>query len=344
MGRPPTREDPHPLLLFGTRSSHDFAGKVDEYLKSSKGVGHSVLGRADDSPFPNGEAMVRIQEDVRERDVFVIAPTCRMRFPNQSDPYAGVNDNLMTLLIFGDALRRASAYRKTAVIPFFGYARQDRKSASRTPITARLVADLIETAGFDRVLTMDLHADQIQGFFQIPLDHLNAGQIFVDHFCTFDLAQCVILSPDIGNVKKANKYRPGLNGVEIAYVDKQRDPNTGKVTSERIVGAVRGKNVLVFDDIISTAGTMRAAIDLAEKDGAKAFYLAATHGEFVGPAVERLSHPKIKQIVITDTVPMLPEVAQRLPIVVKSVAPLVGEAVRRIHDGESISELLGIYG
>jgi len=329
----------HPLLVLGGLDCGDLTDSICKYLTIDR-------GKSSTEPFPNGESMVKLVSDVRGRDVFVVLSICRQHNSDERG-YTGINDCLMELLVFGDALRRASAHRITAVIPHFGYARQDRKAAGRTPITARLAADLIVHSGFNRVLTMDLHADQIQGFFprEVPLDHLNGGQLFADYFDSLGLENAVVLSPDVGNLKKADKYRRGFSGdVGIAVIDKVRDPKTGKVVARRIIGDVEGKTVIMLDDIISTAGTMREAIDLALENGAKEFYLACTHGEFVGKAVERLKHPAIKEIAITDTIPILSRMRNDLPLRVLPIGDLFGEAILRIHRYESISELLGIYG
>lgn len=330
----------HPLLVLGGRDCQDLVGDICRYLDISP-------GRADTQPFPNGETMVRMIDDVRGKDVFVVVSLCRQ---HQADERGntGVNDCLMELLTFGDTLRRASAHRITAVIPYFGYARQDRKAAGRTPITAKLVADMIATAGFNRVLTMDLHADQIQGFFsrEVPLDHLNAGQLFADYFNSLNLQNATVLSADVGNLKKSEKYRRGFLGdVGIASIDKSRDPHTGKVVGRRIIGDdVEGKICLLLDDIISTAGTLRTAIDTAIEAGAKEFIIGATHGEFVGAAIEKLSMPQIREIAITDTIPTLSRMRNELKLRILPAGELFGDAILRIHRYESISELLGIYG
>lgn len=330
--------NPHHLVVFSGRGCQNLTHKICDYLSIE-------MGESSNNPFPNGETIIRTSE-VRGRDVFVVLSLCRQYKANQYG-HTGVNDCWSELLVFGDTLRRASAHRITAVIPHFGYARQDRKATGRTPITARLIADSIVMAGFNRVLTMDLHAPQIQGFFprEVPLDHLNAGQLFADYFSSLDLKNAVVLSPDVGNLKKAEKYRRGFPvGVGLAYVDKERDPETNEISCVRIAGdSVEGKSCFLLDDIISTAGTMRGAIDLALKNGAKEFYVAATHGEFVGPAVKRLNHPAIKKVIITDTIPVLDDMKE-LNLEVLSSAELFGEAILRIHQFESISELLGIYG
>lgn len=332
-------ENTHPLFVFGGLDCTELTASICHYMDIK-------VGKARSSPFPNGECMLTLDDDVRGGDVFVVLSVCRQHKADERG-YTGINDCLMELLVFGDTLRRASAHRITAVIPHFGYARQDRKAAGRTPITARLVADLIVHAGFNRVLTMDLHADQIQGFFprEVPLDHLNAGQLFADYFASLKLQNAVVLSPDVGNLKKADKYRRGFpEEVGIAVIDKLRDPKTGKVLARRIIGDVKGKTVIMLDDIISTAGTVEEAIELALKNGAKEFYLAATHGEFVGPAVDRLKHPAVKEVAITDTIPVLSRMRNDLPLRVLPIAELFGEAMRRIHQNQSISKLLGIYG
>lgn len=331
--------DPHPMIIFGGRGCQQLTEDICAYCCTQQGA---CLNQ----PFPNGETFIRMVGeggDVRGKDVFIVVSICRQHKQDEHGS-TGINDCLMELLTFGDTLRRASAYRITAVIPHYGYARQDRKADGRTPITARLVADLIVQAGIDRVLTMDLHADQIQGFFPrtVPLDHLNAGPLFAEHYKA-GIPNSVVLSPDVGNLKKAKKRCIGIPGdIDIAIIHKSRDSD-GTVIAERLLGDVKGKNVLIFDDIISTASTMRQAIDLAITHGAEAFYLSATHGEFVGDAVEKLTHERIRDICITDTIPVLSRMKE-LPLKVLSTAEIFGDAMLRIHRHESISELLGPYG
>ncbi len=337
----PCPDDPNPLMLFAASGSISLAQKIAESL-------NVPLSEARTDPFGNGECMVRVNRNVRQRDVFVISSVCRQWNTSPDRPFSGVNDALMELLVWGDTLSLASAFRTTAVIPYFGYARQDRKVASRTPISARLICDLLETAGFDRVLTMDLHADQIQGFFsrrKCNLDHLNAGEIFSNYFSAKNLENAVILAPDLGNVKQADRYRKGMPAnVGMAIIDKRRNPHTGEVTANRLAGdELDGKSVIMFDDIISSGSTMRKAIDLAEQNGAQEFYLAATHGEFIGKAKEHLNHPLIREICVTDSMPTLPEIRNALPVKVLSVSSLFGEAIKRIHNGKSISALLGKF-
>ncbi len=287
------------------------------------------VGQAQISVFPDGEILVKLDEDVRGRDCFVVQSTC--------EP---VNQNLMELLVFIDCLRRASARRITAVIPYFGYARQDRKDEGRVPITAKLVANLITTAGAQRVLCMDLHAAQIQGFFDIPVDHLSAAPVISDHFRRIrgELGELTIVSPDVGNVKVANMYA-NLLGADLAIIDKRRHSGS-KVSVKNLVGTVDGTTVLMFDDMISTAGTVCEAARVVMENGARGVQVACTHGLFVGIACERLMESPISRIVSTDTIPdgtRNATLASKLTVL--SVAPLLGEAVHRIHHDQSISAL-----
>ena len=280
--------------------------------------------------FPDDEIIVKINEDVRGRDCFVVQSTAKP-----------VNDNLMELLIWIDTLRRASAGRITAVVPYFGYARQDRKDEGRVPSTAKLVANIIVAAGAHRMLCMDLHAAQIQGFFDIPVDHLTATKVFCDHFLTqSDMHgdDMVIVSPDVGNVKVANMYA-GLLDAKLAIIDKRRDSGS-EVVSKRLIGDVDGKNVLMVDDMISTAGTICEAAKLVSEHGAKQIIAAATHGVLVGPAIERINSSNISKVIITDTIAIdsrLDNLKDKLQVL--SVARLLGEAVHRIHHHMSISSL-----
>lgn len=330
----------HPKLIFAGTSCIDLCKKIsrDSHHNSIQ-ISPVVL-----TPHPNGECMVRgVADNMRSRDVFIVQSICRLRNFTSDNPYTGVNDMLMELLAMGNTARLASAHSIIAVIPYFGYARQDRKNASRTPITAKLVADLLETTGFNRVLTLDLHAAQIQGFFnpsKCVLDHLNAGPIITEYFNSLDLKKPVIVCPDLGNVKKMDKYKASMSSnIEMAIIDKRRDPHTGAVTATRLIGDVENKDVLMCDDIISTAGTLREAVDLLAKNRVRSVYIAATHGEFIGKSIEKLSHPLIKEIAVTDTIPVLPEVMDRLPIKILSVAPLFAKAINCIHAGESLSDL-----
>jgi ribose-phosphate pyrophosphokinase len=312
--------DSNGLVVFGGTASSSLTDRICEYLKITRG--HALV-----TTFPDGEAIVKLDDDVRGRDCFVVQSTC-----------PPVNDNLMELLIFIDCLRRASAKRITAVIPYYGYARQDRKAEGRTPITAKLVANLITTAGAQRVLTMNLHADQIQGFFDIPLDHLTAAPVLAQHFQDRAVGKRVLVSPDIGNVKFGNDFASRFES-ELAVIHKRR--LSGVTTmAVSIIGSVKGKNVMMFDDMITTAGTVSEAAKLVRENGAEGVYVAATHGVFAGPAVDRLAAAELNEIVVTDTIPIRDDVRKRLSnLTVLTVAPLIGEAIRRIHEHQSVSAL-----
>ena len=314
--------DYHDMVVFGGTAGADLADKICAYLERPRGK--ATVGR-----FPDGEMLVKLDEDVRGKDCFIVQSTC-----------PPVNDNLIELLIFIDCLRRASAKRITAVIPYYGYARQDRKSEGRTPITAKLVANMLTTAGVNRVLTMNLHADQIQGFFDIPLDHLTAAPVIAQHFQTRNLQDSVLVSPDLGNVKFGNDFASRIGG-ELAVIDKRRISGD-KAVAVRIIGDVKGKKVMMFDDMITTAGTVTEAVRLVHQHGATEVFIGATHGVFAGPAVERLASAAITEIVVTDTIFIKDEIRQRLKnLTVLSVANLVGEAIRRIHEHRSVSALFG---
>lgn len=275
--------------------------------------------------FSDGEIKVIVKESVRGADCFVIQPTC-----------APTNDNLMELLIMIDALMRASADRITVVIPYFGYARQDRKTRGREPITAKLVANLLTTAKASRILTMDLHAGQIQGFFDLPVDHLSAVPLFADYFTEKGLGEVVAVSPDHGGIARTRELADRL-GVPIGIIDKRRpEPNAVEVMN--IVGDVAGKTVVMAEDLIDTAGTMSHAAELLIAKGAEGVYGAATHGVLSGPAMERLATAKLKEFVVTNTIP-LGEVPQGAPLTVLSVAPMLGEAILRIHQDLSVSKM-----
>ncbi len=279
--------------------------------------------------FPDGELLVKIDEDVRGRDCFVIISTC-----------APVNDNLVELFIFVDSLRRASAKRVTVVMPYYGYGRQDRKDEGRVPITAKLIANLITKAGADRVLALDLHAAQIQGFFDIPMDHLTAVPVFLDYFRSRrdELDDLCVLSPDVGNVKVADRIAD-LLGASLAFINKRR-LSGDEVDTRQVVGDVRGKTVLMFDDMISTAGTVCEAARVAAERGAADVIVAATHPVLVGPAFDRLRTSPIRKLIVTDTIP-LSEHFQTLGdrVEVLSVAPLLGDAIHNIHHDLSVSAL-----
>lgn len=289
---------------------------------------HLPLGSVSLGKFPDGENFCKIEDDVRGRDVYLIQPTC-----------PPVNDNLLELLIMIDSCKRASAARITVVMPYFGYARQDRKDEGRTPITAKLVANTITRAGADRVLTMDLHAAQIQGFFDVPVDHLYAAPVLNSYFLDMGYAEdeIVVVSPDEGSIKRAIGHSKRLGG-RLAIVDKRRD-NAFDTTQKNIIGGpVEGKVCLMFDDMISTAGSICGAAKLVHEFGAKEIHLAATHGVLCGDAVKNLENAPIKSLCLTDTIPLPPE--KRLnSIQVVSVAPMLAEAIRRIHHDQSISAM-----
>ena len=283
------------------------------------------VGDAQISTFSNGEIGVSIYESIRGADVFVIQSTC-----------TPVNDNLMELLIMIDALKRASAGRINAVIPYYGYARQDRKAKSRDPISAKLVANLITAAGADRVITMDLHAAQIQGFFDIPVDHLYAAPLITNYFRNKKLDDIVVVSPDVGGVTRARVVAGKLDA-PIAIIDKRRPkPNVSEVMN--IIGDVEGKNCIIIDDMIDTAGSVVNAAKALKNMGAKDVYVACTHAVMSGAAFERISDPSIKELIVTNSIPIPPE-KMTDKIKVLSVAPLLAEAIKRIYEGLSLSKL-----
>jgi ribose-phosphate pyrophosphokinase len=309
----------HMKLISGT-ANPELAQKISEYLATP-------LVQTKITRFSDGEIFVEIKENVRGADVFIIQPTC-----------PPVNENLVELLIMIDAARRASARRITAVIPYYGYARQDRKTAPRTPITAKLVANVIVVAGARRVLTMDLHAGQIQGFFDIPVDHLYAMPVFLEYLkAKFRVEEIVIVSPDAGGVERAREYAKRLNAT-MAIVDKRRPrPNESEVMN--IIGDVKDKIAVIIDDMIDTAGTICKAASAIMERGAKEVYAVATHPVLSGPAVERLAQSPIKEVVVSDTIPLREEAQRVDKIKVLSVSKLLGEAIRRIHTDDSISSL-----
>ncbi|MBD3246502.1 MAG: ribose-phosphate diphosphokinase [Candidatus Omnitrophica bacterium] len=282
------------------------------------------------SRFSDGEVRVAVYENVRGKDVFVVQPTC-----------PPVNENLMELLIMLDALRRASAKRITAVIPYFGYARQDRKDQPRVPITAKLAANLLTGAGANRVLTLDLHAGQVQGFFDIPVDHLYGVNVFFDHFKNMDMDGLNVVSPDVGGIKMARAYAKKFQA-GLAIVDKRRNtPESTEVM--HILGEVKGKNVILVDDIIATGSSLVEAAQALKDAGAKKIFAAITHGILSSTAVEKVANSKIDELVITDSIP-LPEGKQHEKIKVVSVGLLFAEAIKRIHFEQSISVLFDGIG
>lgn len=305
------------MLLFSGNSNLKLAGDIAEYL----GI---KLGDIGVDRFSEGEVRVKINENVRGRDVFIIQSTC-----------PPVNENLMELLIIIDAMRRASASRITAVIPYFGYARQDRKDQPRVPITAKLVANLITAAGTDRVITVDLHAGQIQGFFDIPLDHLFAAPILIKYIKEMNLENLVVISPDVGGIKMARAFAKRL-GADLAVVDKRRI--SGEETEVmNIMGEVEGKSVVIVDDLVATAGSLVEAADAVRKKGAKKIYAGITHPILSDKAIEKIDASVIEKLIVADTVPYSDKKSKK--IMVLSVAEILGEAIKRIHSNESVSSL-----
>lgn len=311
--------DTSKVKIFSGRANPQLARDIADYLGTT-------LGNAVIKNFSDGETYVQIQESVRGDDVFVIQPTC---YP--------VNQNLMELLIMVDALKRASANSITAVIPYFGYARQDRKTVGREAISAKLVADLISTAGANRVLAMDLHTGQLQGFFNILTDHLFATPVLYQYIFEKQLGEMVVVSPDAGGVERARVYAKKLN-CPIAIIDKRRSShNVAEVY--HIIGDVADKNAIIIDDMIDTAGTICAGAQLLVDRGAKSVYAMAAHAVFSGPAVERLKNSPITEVVVTNSIPLSTEAQQVSKIIQLSVAPILGEAIGRIHGDQSVSEM-----
>jgi len=289
------------------------------------------LGQATVSTFSDGEIQLEIQENVRGMDVFIVQSTCT---PG--------NQHMMELLIMIDAFKRASAERITAVMPYYGYARQDRKVAPRAPISAKLIADLLTTAGASRVLTIDLHAGQIQGFFNIPVDNLFAAPVFVSYFKEkYKNEDLVIVSPDAGGVERARSYAKLLGGASLAIIDKRRlRPNEAEVMN--IIGDIEGKCTLIVDDMVDTAGTLCSAAEALSKRGAKSVSACCTHAVFSGKAVERIQNSCLEEMIITDTVPLIAEGQKLKKIKVLSIAELFAEAIKRIHKNDSVSSLFRI--
>jgi len=310
---------PEGIQLFTGNSNRILAREIADVLKIP-------VGKATVSNFSDGEIMVQINENVRGSDVFVIQSTC-----------TPVNNNIMELLLMTDALRRASASRITAVMPYYGYARQDRKAAPRVPISARLIADLLEAVGISRVLTIDLHAGQIQGFFEIPVDHLYASPVLVDYVRREYLNDLVIVSPDAGGVERARAFAKRLNA-SLAIIDKRREKaNVSEVMN--VIGEVEGKNALLFDDMIDTAGTITHAAAALKEKGAKKVIAACAHAVLSGPALDRINESVLEEVIVTNTIPMDENQQKCRKLTVLSVAALLGEAIKRIHEESSVSSL-----
>lgn len=302
--------------LFSGSANMEFAKKVGEYLGMS--VSDAILNK-----FSDGEISVQITESVRGQDVFIIQPTC-----------APTNDNLMELLIMIDALKRSSAKSINAVIPYYGYARQDRKAAPRVPISAKLVADLLEAAGIHRIVTIDLHAAQIQGFFNVPADNLFGSIMFVNYIKSKNLKNPIIASPDIGGVARARQYADKL-GYDLVIVDKKREKaNVAEVMN--IIGDVKGKDVILVDDMVDTAGTLVKAAEVLKQRGATSVMACCTHGVLSGPAYDRIENGVLDELVISDTIPIKKNIKK---ITVLTASSMIGEAIRRIYNNESVNSI-----
>lgn len=308
----------HAIKIFSGKSNPDLAAKIAEYLGTT-------VGPMISKNFSDGEIYVQIQESIRGDDVFIVQSLCNP-----------VNENLMELLIIIDAFKRASAKTITAVIPYYGYARQDRKTAGREAITAKLVADLLTTAGANRILALDLHTGQIQGFFNILVDHIYSTPVLIKYIKDKNLGPDIVaVSPDAGGVERTRFFAKKLN-CPIAIVDKRRRAhNVAEV--ENVIGDVKGKIAVLIDDMIDTAGTITEAAKLLVKEGAKEVYVCAAHPVFSGPAIERLANSPIKEVIVTNTIPLKSGVLEKVTEL--SIAPLLGEAIARIHNDESVSSL-----
>jgi ribose-phosphate pyrophosphokinase len=307
------------LKIFGGRAHPALVAEICDYLNLE-------AGKVSAFNFSDGETFCQIEENVRGSDIFVVQPTC-----------GPVNENLMELLIMLDSFKRSSASRVTAVIPYYGYARQDKKDRPRVPITAKLVADLISRAGADRVLTMDLHADQIQGFFDVPVDHLFAAPVLLEAVRDLEIPDLVVVSPDAGGVERARAIAKRL-GAGLAIIDKRRTaPNEAEVM--HLIGDVEGCNALVVDDIIDTAGTLTKSVEALKAKGANRVLAAGVHGILSGPAIKRIASSPLEMVLITNTTPVDDKLAKLPKLRPLSVARLLGEAIRRIHENSSVSSL-----
>ncbi len=305
--------------VFSGNANPDLSQRIADYLELP-------LGRARLTRFSDGEVFAEIKENVRGVDVYVIQPTC-----------APVNDNLMELLVMVDALKRASAGSITAVMPYYGYARQDRKSAPRTPITAKLVADLLTASGINRVVSMDLHAAQIQGFFNLPFDHLFATPVFLDHMRPRFTDRPVFVSPDAGGVERTRAYAKRM-GADLAIIDKRREQaNISEVM--HVIGDVKDRNCVLLDDICDTAGTLTNGARALKERGANRVFAATTHAVLSGPAVDRIIDSPLEELMVTDTIPLPEQAAESEKFRVLSVAPILGETIKRIHNSDSVSSL-----
>ncbi len=315
----PQLSESNRLRLFSGSANIPLAQEVARYLGMD-------LGPMIRKQFADGELYVQIQESIRGADVYLIQPCCNP-----------VNDNLMELLIMVDACRRASARQITAVIPYYGYARADRKTAGRESITAKLVANLVAGSGANRVLAMDLHSAQIQGYFDIPMDHVYGSPVLLDHLANKNLADLVVVSPDVGGVARARAFAKKLNDAPLAIIDKRRQAhNVAEVMN--VIGDVKGKTAVLVDDMIDTAGTLSEGARLLRQEGARQIYACATHAVFSDPAIERLSSGLFEEVIVTNTIPISPK-NQFKQLTILSVASLLGEAIWRIHEDSSVSSM-----
>ena len=309
------------LMLFSGGANPELSAKVADELRVT-------LGRADVGRFSDGEVSVEIHENVRGQDVFLLQSTC-----------APTNDSLMELLIMADAIHRASATRVTAVIPYYGYARQDRRPRSaRVAISAKVVADMISTVGIDRILTVDLHADQIQGFFNIPVDNVYGSPVLVDHITTKHYENPIVVSPDVGGVVRARAIAKQINDLDLAIIDKRR-PQANETKVMNVIGDVSGKSCILVDDIVDTAGTLCTAAEALKEEGAIAVAAYITHPVFSGPAIERIARSELDEIVVTDTIPLSEEAKKCGKITQLSMSTLLAESIRRVSNEESISAM-----
>lgn len=311
--------DENKLRIFTGNANPDLAREIAAYLGTT--VGDSVVNH-----FNNGEVQVMINESVRGKDIFIVQPTC--------GPI--VNDNVMELLIMADAFKRASANHITAVIPYYGYARQDRKARGREPITAKLMADLLETAGITRVVTIDLHAAQIQGFFNIPFDHMPGGPLMAEYIKSKNLEDMVVISPDLGGVSRARNFAEMLNA-PLAIIDKRR-PEPGVAEVMNLIGDVKGKTCIMVDDMVDTAGSLTEGVRALKKFGAKEVYACCTHPILTDPALSRIAQSDITELVVTNTIPLAPS-KKHPKIKVLSIAPILAETILRIYNDWSVSQL-----
>jgi ribose-phosphate pyrophosphokinase len=309
------------MMIFNGNANPELTSKISTYLKIP-------VGRATVGTFSDGETMVEILDNVRGRDVFIIQSTC-----------APTNNNLMELLVMADALRRSSAGRITAVIPYFGYARQDRRVRSaRVPITAKVVADMMTAVGISRVLTVDLHADQIQGFFCMPVDNVYSTSILLEDIEEQGLDNLMVISPDVGGVVRARAMAKRLNDAELTIIDKRRSgPNKSEVM--HIIGEPRGRNCVIVDDIVDTAGTLCSAAHELKKSGATSVRAYITHPVLSGPAIENIEHSSLDAVVVTDTIPLSPAAKQCAKIRVVSLAEMLAQAIKRVYEEESVSSM-----